>query len=112
MTSTDGDTEIVICKSDLNMIEAAFWLTKGYTKELANVSVEKALHIITDVRSNQSTNTGAQARIDAVVKELEETLEHSKEKRCGFTAEEAGWVGGYESGLSVAIALLKEGRGK
>jgi hypothetical protein len=47
-----------------------------------------------------------------VVKELEETLEHSKEKLYGFTAEEAGWVGGYESGLTEAIALLKEGVGK
>jgi len=56
--------------------------------------------------------TKAQAQIDAVVKELEETLEHSKEKLYGFTAEEAGWVGGYESGLTEAIALLKEGVGK
>ena len=75
-----------------------------------------AFHTIKDIYDSgccsHSANTDAQAQIDAVVKELEETLEHSKEKLCGFTAEEAGWVGGYESGLSVAIALLKEGVGK
>ncbi len=45
--------------------------------------------------------------VDKVIATLEETLAHSKKNLYGFTAEEAGWCGGYESGLTVAIALLK-----
>jgi hypothetical protein len=47
-----------------------------------------------------------------VIATLEETLAHSKKNVYGFTAEEAGWVGGYESGLTMAIALLKGEVGK
>lgn len=50
--------------------------------------------------------------VDTVIATLEETLAHSKKNVYGFTAEEAGWVGGYESGLTMAIALLKGEVGK
>ena len=57
-------------------------------------------------------NTGAQARIDAVVEELEARLDQSKSQQSCFTLEEGARADGYESGLESAIALLEEGVGK
>jgi len=66
MTSTDGDTELTICKSNLNQIEAALWLTRGYTSEFAAESVEKAIRIIGDVRA---ANASHSSTLDAEVQE-------------------------------------------
>lgn len=62
--------------------------------------------------ASHSANAGAQARIVAVVKELEARLYRSKSQQMNFTSDEGARADGYESGLDSAIALLKEGVGK
>jgi len=117
MTSTDGDKELIICKCDLNIIEAALHLTQGYTKEFATESVKRALHIIKDVRDKNEPITEdtwdpdvhgycgdgerATARIKEVIAELE--------RRKATTRLPAGepWIP-----LSEAISLLKGEVGK
>lgn len=54
-------------------------------------------------------NHSAEQRIADVIKELEQTLEHSKKELYGLNAREAEWISGREAGLEEAISLLRGG---
>jgi hypothetical protein len=83
--------------------------TFAFSKSELSETIEEILEISRKCITDREKSHNNQQCIGKIIKELEKRLNHSKKHVYGFTAEEAGWVGGREDGLTEAILLLQEG---